>query len=50
MVYRLLGWGVVGRAYHKVCHVLVQKFYLIMELVDRLKMSQNFLKQGLEQF
>ena len=40
MVYRLLGGGVVGRAYHKVqdaeCLVLVQKFYLIMGLVHLL--------------
>ena len=31
------------------CHVLMQKFYLIMELVHRLKISQDLLKQGLGQ-
>ena len=38
MVYRLLGWGMVDRAYDKIkdtecllCYI-VQKFYLIMEV------------------
>ena len=30
-------------------HVLVQQFYLRMELVHRLKISQDFLKRGLGQ-
>ena len=31
-------------------HELVQKFYLIIELVHRLKISQDFLKQVLGNF
>ena len=36
MVYRLLGWGVVGGAYHKIIrlfHVVVKRLHLIIELV-----------------
>ena len=43
MVYRLLGWGVVGGAYHKIQIVscATAKLY-IMELVHRLRNSLRF--------
>ena len=48
MVYRLLGWGVVGGAYHKIhagyrmFHVLVQNLHFIMELVHGLTSIPTF--------
>ena len=49
MVYRLLGWGVVGEAYHKIIRlflVLVQILHLIMELVHRLRNILRFSEVG----
>ena len=41
MVYKLLGWGLVGGAYHIIryglFHVLVKKLHFIIELVHRIR-------------
>ena len=52
MVYRLLGWGVVVGAYHKIYagykmfHVLVQNLHFIMVLVHGLTNIPTFSEVG----
>ena len=48
MIYRLLGWGVVGRAYHKIQIVSCasEELHIIVELVHRIKNILRFYEVG----
>ena len=49
MVYKLLGWGLVGGVYHiryGLFHVLVKKLHFISELVHRIRIILRFYEVG----
>ena len=52
MIYRLLGWDVVGGAYHKIQIVSCAsaKLHLIMELMHRLRNILKWMEYGAKHY